>query len=40
MASTYLRRPCKHVQKVYKIFRLLIGVPDDSSGFFPFFFKK
>ena len=29
-----------HVQKMYKIFRLLIEVPDYSSSFFPFFFKK
>ena len=29
-----------HVQKMYKIFRLLIGVPDYSSSFFPFFFQK
>ena len=29
-----------HVQKMYKIFRLLIGVPDYSSSFFPFFFSK
>ena len=25
---------------LYKIFRLLIGVPDYSSVFFPFFFQK
>ena len=25
---------------MYKIFRLLIGVPDYSSVFFPFFFKN
>ena len=29
-----------HVQKMYKIFRLLIEVPDYSSSFFPFFFQK
>ena len=29
-----------HVQKMYNIFRLLIGVPDYSSSFFPFFFSK
>ena len=29
-----------HVQKMYNIFRLLIGVPDYSSSFFPFFFQK
>ena len=29
-----------HVQKMYKIFRLLIEVPDYSSSFFPFFFSK
>ena len=29
-----------HVQKMYKIFKLLIGVPDYSSVFFLFFFKK
>ena len=29
-----------HVQNMYKIFRLLIEVPDYSSSFFPFFFSK
>ena len=29
-----------HVQKMYNIFRLLIGVPDYNSSFFPFFFSK
>ena len=28
-----------HVQKMYNIFRLLIGVPDYSSSFFLFFQK-
>ena len=29
-----------HEQKMYKIFRLLIGVPDYSSSFIPFFSKN
>ena len=29
-----------HVQKMYKIFRLFIEVPDYSSSFFPFCLKK
>ena len=29
-----------HVQKMYNIFRKLIGDPDYSSFFFFFFFKK
>ena len=29
-----------HVQKMTKIFRLLIEVPDYSSSFFPFSFQK
>ena len=29
-----------YVQKMYKIFRLLIEVPDYSCSFFPFFFSK
>ena len=29
-----------HVQKMHKIFKLLIEVPDYSSSFFPFFKKK
>ena len=29
-----------HVQKMYKIFRLLIEVPDYISSFFPFFFSN
>ena len=29
-----------HVQKMYKIFRLFIEVPDYSSNFFPFFSKN
>ena len=29
-----------HVQKMYKIFRIFIEVPDYSSSFFPFCLKK
>ena len=29
-----------YVQKMYNIFRLLIGVLDYSSSFFPFFYSK